>query len=396
MSGAPRVKSMHVTESKGESILGIAGNKATGPVSTHKSVSKTSKMINMPPEKRSVGGKDEGVATLSPPFRSTGVPSILRRQVSLNASCSSDASTDSFQSRASTGRIYRTSSYARGRRQLASKTKNVVIDSAPEFLSDDLQSKKRCAWVTSNSDQSYTNFHDEEWGIPVHDDKKLFELLVLSGALSELTWPAILNKRHLFREVFADFDPTIVEKLSEKKLVGPGSAASSLLSELKLRAIVENARQMLKVVVGIKMGWPLIIAITFIIDDMFWFCQCQVIDEFGSFDKYIWSFVNYKPIISRFRYPRQIPVKTPKADAISKDLIRRGFRCVGPTVIYSFMQVAGITNDHLCTCFRFQECMSIVEAEDVDQVKVKEEQKTNEGIESCICNGINDLNFAAE
>ncbi|KAL8265397.1 hypothetical protein R6Q59_023527 [Mikania micrantha] len=367
MSGAPRVKSMHVTESKGESILGIAGNKATGPVSTQKSVSKTSKMINMPPEKRSVGGKDEGVATLSPPFSSTGVPSILRRQVSLNASCSSDASTDSFQSRASTGRIYRTSSYARGRRQLASKTKNVVIDSAPEFLSDDLQSKKRCAWVTSSSDQSYTNFHDEEWGVPVHDDKKLFELLVLSGALSELTWPAILNKRHLFREVFADFDPTVVEKLSEKKLVGPGSAASSLLSELKLRAIVENARQMLK-----------------------------VIDEFGSFNKYIWSFVNYKPIISRFRYPRQIPVKTPKADAISKDLIRRGFRCVGPTVIYSFMQVAGITNDHLCTCFRFQECMSIVEAEDVDQVKVKEEQKTNEGIESCICNGINDLNFAAE
>ncbi|KAJ0599198.1 putative DNA-3-methyladenine glycosylase I [Helianthus annuus] len=365
MSGAPRVKSMHVTESKTRSILGLTGNKDLGPISTQKPVSKTSKKIDMSPEKGSIGGKNQGVAASSPPFRSAGVPSILRRQVSLNASCSSDASTDSFQSRASTGRIYRTSSNARGRRQLASKTKIVVVDSGSESSSpDDLQTKKRCAWVTSSSDQSYAVFHDEEWGVPVHDDKKLFELLVLSGALSELTWPAILNKRHLFREVFADFDPTVVEKFNEKKLVGPGSAASSLLSELKLRAIVENARQMSK-----------------------------VIDEFGSFHKYIWSFVNYKPIISRFRYPRQIPVKTPKADVISKDLIRRGFRCVGPTVIYSFMQVAGITNDHLCTCFRFQECTAIAESE---EVKVKEdEQKTDKGIESCICNGIEDLNFAS-
>ncbi|KAI3754489.1 hypothetical protein L1987_54273 [Smallanthus sonchifolius] len=368
MSGAPRVKSMHVNESKPRSILGLAGNKALGPISTQKPMSKTSQNIDMSPEKGSLGGKNQGVATSSPPFGSMRIPSILRRQVSLNASCSSDASTDSFQSRASTGRIYRTSGIARGRRQLASKTKIVVIDSASESSPDDVHSKKRCAWVTSSSDQSYAVFHDEEWGVPVHDDKKLFELLVLSGALSELTWPAILNKRHLFREVFADFDHTVVEKFNEKKLVGPGSAASSLLSELKLRAIVENARQMSK-----------------------------VIDEFGSFDKYIWSFVNYKPIISRFRYPRQIPVKTPKADVISKDLIRRGFRCVGPTVIYSFMQVAGITNDHLCTCFRFQECTSIAESEEVGSVKVKveDEQKTDEGMESCMCNGIEDLNFGS-
>lgn len=106
--------------------------------------------------------------------------------------------------------------------------------------------------------------------------------------------------------------------------------------------------------------------------------------------------MNYKPIISRFRYPRQIPVKTPKADVISKDLIRRGFRCVGPTVIYSFMQVAGITNDHLCSCFRFQECTSIAESEELGPVKVKEDElKTDEGIDSCICNGIDDLNFSS-
>uniref|UniRef100_UPI001CB928D0 probable GMP synthase [glutamine-hydrolyzing] n=1 Tax=Erigeron canadensis TaxID=72917 RepID=UPI001CB928D0 len=367
MSGAPGVKSMNVTESEARSILGLTGNKSLSPVSRRKPVSKASKKIEMSPEEGMIGGKDRGVAVSSPPFSSRGVPSILRRQVSLNASCSSDASTDSFQSRASTGRIYRTGSYTRGRRQLASKPKPVVIDSASEASPDDLHSKKRCSWVTSSSDQSYAIFHDEEWGVPVHDDKKLFELLVLSGALSELTWPAILNKRHLFREVFADFDPIVVGKFNEKKLVGPGNAASSLLSELKLRAIVENARQISK-----------------------------VIDEYGSFDKYIWSFVNHKPIVSRFRYPRQIPVKTPKADVISKDLIRRGFRCVGPTVIYSFMQVAGITNDHLCSCFRFQECMLIAELEEVGSAKVKEsEQKTDEGIESCICNAIEDLNFSS-
>lgn len=363
MSGAPKVRSINVSDSDSRSILGFTGTKSLtpNPTTTRKPVSKTSKKTEMSPEEGSIGARNQGVATSSPPFSSTGViPSILRRQVSLNASCSSDASTDSFQSRASTGRIYRTSSYnLRGRKQLGSKPK-VIVNSCSETSSpDDLQTKKRCSWVTSSSDQSYTNFHDEEWGVPVHDDKKLFELLVLSGALSELTWPAILNKRHLFREVFADFDPIVVGKLNEKKLVGPGNAASSLLSELKLRAILENARQISK-----------------------------VIDEFGSFDKYIWSFVNYKPIISRFRYPRQIPVKTPKADVISKDLIRRGFRCVGPTVIYSFMQVAGITNDHLCSCFRFHECLEEV----VGLVKVEEDdRKVEDGMESCIRNGIEDL-----
>ena len=118
-----------------------------------------------------------------------------------------------------------------------------------------------------------------------------------------------------------------------------------------------------------------------------------MIDEFGSFDKYIWSFVNYKPIISRFRYPRQIPVKTPKADVISKDLIRRGFRSVGPTVIYSFMQVAGITNDHLCSCFRFQECLEEV---GIGLIKVEEDdRKTEDGMESCVRNEIEDLSFSS-
>ncbi|ONM16172.1 DNA glycosylase superfamily protein [Zea mays] len=157
--------------------------------------------------------------------------------------------------------------------------------------------------------------------------RKLFELLVLSGALAELTWPAILNKRDIFREVFMDFDPVLVSKLSEKKIIAPGSPSCSLLSEQKLRGVIENARQILK-----------------------------IIEEFGSFDKYCWSFVNHKPILSRFRYSRQVPVKTSKADAISKDLVRRGFRSVGPTVVYTFMQVSGMTNDHLISCYRFAEC----------------------------------------
>uniref|UniRef100_A0ACD5UIQ7 Uncharacterized protein n=1 Tax=Avena sativa TaxID=4498 RepID=A0ACD5UIQ7_AVESA len=129
------------------------------------------------------------------------------------------------------------------------------------------------------------------------------------------------------REVFMDFDPASVSKINEKKFVAPGSIANSLLSEQKLRAVLENARQIVKIA-----------------------------DEFGSFDKYCWGFLNHKPIASKFRYPRQVPVKSPKADTISKDMVRRGFRGVGPTVIYSFMQAAGLTNDHLVSCFRFKEC----------------------------------------
>ncbi|GAV91914.1 LOW QUALITY PROTEIN: Adenine_glyco domain-containing protein, partial [Cephalotus follicularis] len=153
-------------------------------------------------------------------------------------------------------------------------------------------------------------------------------LLSLSGALVELTWPVILHKRCMFREVFSDFDPIVVLKLNDKKIASSGSLASFLLLELKLQGIIEIARQV-----------------------------CKVIDELGSFKKYIWSFVNHKPIVSQFRYPRRVPVKTPKTEFISKDLLRRGFS-VGPTVIYSFVQVAGLTNDHLTTCFRFQDCIS--------------------------------------
>lgn len=279
--------------------------------------------------------KPAAVPTLLP---SLSAPAGMRRQelllrsgLSLDASCSSDASTDSFCSRASTGRIGRPVFGAR-KKKTVSQTDHKVVSMLERVVgsaspSDVAGLKRRCAWVTANTDPCYAAFHDEEWGVQAHDDKKLFELLVLSGALAELTWPTILNKRPIFREVFMDFDPVLVSKLSEKKIIAPGSPSSSLLSEQKLRAVIENARQILKIV-----------------------------EEFGSFDKYCWSFVNHKPILSRFRYPRQVPVKTSKADAISKDLVRRGFRSVGPTVVYTFMQVSGMTNDHLISCYRFAEC----------------------------------------
>ncbi|KAL6903653.1 hypothetical protein ACP4OV_004466 [Aristida adscensionis] len=279
--------------------------------------------------------KPAAVPTLLP---SLSAPAGMRRQelllrsgLSLDASCSSDASTDSFCSRASTGRIGRPAFGAKKKKSVSQSDYKAVSmlerDGGSASPTDAAGLKRRCAWVTPNTDPCYAAFHDEEWGVPVHDDKKLFELLVLSGALAELTWPAILNKRSIFREVFMDFDPVLVSKLSEKKIIAPGSPSSSLLSEQKLRGVIENARQILKVV-----------------------------EEFGSFDKYCWSFVNHKPILSRFRYPRQVPVKTSKADAISKDLVRRGFRSVGPTVVYTFMQVSGMTNDHLISCYRFAEC----------------------------------------
>uniref|UniRef100_K4A7I1 DNA-3-methyladenine glycosylase I n=1 Tax=Setaria italica TaxID=4555 RepID=K4A7I1_SETIT len=187
--------------------------------------------------------------------------------------------------------------------------------------------RMRCSWITTNSDPLYVAFHDEEWAVPVHDDRTLFELLTLSQALAELTWPAILSKREEFREMFDGFNSASVSEFTEKKINLMRSNGSVLLSEQKIRAVVTNAKQMQKVV-----------------------------KEFGSFSNYCWSFVNHKPITNCFRYARQVPTKTPKAEAISRDLMRRGFQCVGPTTIYSFMQVTGIVNDHLSCCFRFKAC----------------------------------------
>ncbi|CAN1328395.1 Probable GMP synthase [glutamine-hydrolyzing] [Linum perenne] len=347
MSGAPRVRSMNMADSETRPILGPNGNNKAGGVGLSLSGRKpSSKPLAMSKVDRSPEEKKKQTISTSTMYNSSShhspkphtlsASSVLRRHeqllhsnLSMNASCSSDASTDSFHSRASTGRLVR--SYSAGsRRKAVSRTRSVASDSGLGSPTSPGGSpfKKTCAWVTPNTDPGYAAFHDEEWGVPVHDDKKLFELLVLSGALAELTWPAILSKRHIFRfsEVFADFDPIAVSKLNEKKLLATGS---------------------------------------------------KVIDEFGSFDKYMWSFVNNKPI------------------------------SVCPTVVYSFLQAAGITNDHLVSCFRFQDCIDMAEGKEVNgttSVKaategVEQQQQQQDSLkldESEISMAIDDLNLSSE
>ncbi|XP_065880445.1 uncharacterized protein [Euphorbia lathyris] len=255
---------------------------------------------------------------------------VVKNNLSVDSSCSSDSNSSSSSTSKSSAKV---ASPRRILKPNGLRTVKVVPDGGefPKISPKQDLPAKRCDWITPNSDPLYVSFHDEEWGIPVHDDRKLFELLVFSQALAEMSWPAILHTRDIFRKLFENFDPSSVAQFTEKKLLTLKVNGNLLLSEPKLRAIVENAKLVLKIQ-----------------------------QEFGSLSYYCWRFVNHKPQRSGYRYARQIPVKTPKAEVISKDLMQRGFRCVGPTVVYSFMQVAGIVNDHLVTCFRYHECNSDV------------------------------------
>ncbi|TKY64630.1 DNA-3-methyladenine glycosylase 1 [Spatholobus suberectus] len=375
MSGPPRVRSMNVAVGDPEArrVLVPAGNKVR-PIDGRKSVKKSPSETEKKPV---VHSAQQCVSAPPAIWRRQDHHQAVLKNLSMNASCSSDASsTDSSthsSGASSSGKVARRVSVPLRKKQGGPKTEKVISDnvagSDDADLSDSLEGKKRCAWVTPNTEPCYVAFHDEEWGVPVHDDRKLFELLSFSGALAELTWPTILSKRKLFREVFFDFDPSAVSRMNEKKIVAPGSPANTLLSELRLRSIIENARQM-----------------------------CKVIEEFGSFDTFIWNSVNHKPIVSQFRYPRQVPVKSPKAEVISKDLVRRGFRSVGPTIIYTFMQVAGLTNDHVISCFRFKECTSNAEAMDKESsLNSKVKEKSNEEpTEVGLLLAVNKLNFTSK
>ncbi|GAB4850543.1 hypothetical protein Ancab_029853 [Ancistrocladus abbreviatus] len=389
MSGGPKVRTMNVADSEQRPVLVPAGNKAR-TADVRKQAVKPQRKVEKSPDGEGKDKKAPLSPPVSPPLRHLSLPSILRQQhghqllrsnLSMNASCSSDASSDSSHSRASTGRIARKGAIRKKQQggvkvekldnkvvENVEKMEKVAGDDGPLLGLDGMVVRKRCGWVTPGTDALYAAFHDEEWGVPVHDDKKLFELLTLSGALAELTWPTILSKRIIFREVFLDFDPIAVSQLNEKKIAAPGSSGSALLSELKLRAIIENARQF-----------------------------CKVIDEFGSFAKYIWAFVSQKPIVSRFRYPRQVPVKTPKADYISKDLVRRGFRSVSPTVVYSFMQAAGLTNDHLIGCFRFQECVAAADVADKeDGLEAKVEDKREYSVKLELSRALDEMSICSD
>jgi DNA-3-methyladenine glycosylase I len=187
-----------------------------------------------------------------------------------------------------------------------------------------MKEKVRCSWCLKT--ENYIQYHDEEWGKPVQDDQKHFEFLILEGAQAGLSWLTILNKRDGYRKAFADFDPAKIARFTEAKcekiLLDPGIVRN----RLKVYGAVNNAKRFL-----------------------------DVQKEFGSFNKYIWSFVGGKPIINRWKSLGQIAPTTKESDALSKDLIKRGFKFVGSTVMYSHMQACGLVNDHLTSCFRYKE-----------------------------------------
>ncbi|KAK1425551.1 hypothetical protein QVD17_20905 [Tagetes erecta] len=199
----------------------------------------------------------------------------------------------------------------------------------PSICEDGL---RRCNWITKNSDKLYVQFHDECWGVPVYDDNQLFELLSLCGMLMDYNWTEILKRKNLFREAFAGFEPNIVAKMGENEIMEIASNKDIMLAESRVRSIVENAK-----------------------------CILKIAKAHGSFSGYMWGSVNYKPTINRCRHSRNVPLRTPKAEAISKDLLKHGFRLVGPVIVYSFMQAAGMSIDHLVDCFRFSECVNLAE-----------------------------------
>lgn len=176
------------------------------------------------------------------------------------------------------------------------------------------------------TDPLMITYHDEEWGVPLHDDQRLFEFLVLDAAQAGLSWSTILHKRPGYRAAFDNFDAKKVAAYDERKIQRLLQDPSIVRNKLKIASAVTNARAFL-----------------------------AVQKEFGSFDAYIWRFVGGNTIQNRRQTMSQIPAKTPEAEAMSKDLIRRGFRFVGPTICYAFMQAAGLVNDHLMSCFRYRE-----------------------------------------
>ena len=183
---------------------------------------------------------------------------------------------------------------------------------------------KRCDWAKTSLSIAY---HDKEWGVPLHNDTRLFEFLILEGAQAGLSWETILNKRENYRKAFSNFDPVKVAKFNEKKIATLMKNAGIIRNQLKINSAISNAKAYL-----------------------------QVQREFGSFDKYVWSFVNGKPITRKRGQP--VLARTEISDALSKDLVKRGFRFVGSTIMYAFMQAVGMVNDHNLDCFRYKEIVN--------------------------------------
>jgi DNA-3-methyladenine glycosylase I len=184
---------------------------------------------------------------------------------------------------------------------------------------------KRCGWI--GKEELMKKYHDEEWGVPIHDDKKLFEFLILETAQAGLSWSTILKRREGYRNAFCDFDYFKVAKFEEDDVERLMKDKQIIRNRLKISSTVTNAQKFI-----------------------------EIQKEFGSFDKYIWSFVNYKQINNKFTKLSDLPANTVISEKISKDLKKRGFKFVGSTICYAFMQATGMVNDHIIDCFRYKEC----------------------------------------
>lgn len=184
--------------------------------------------------------------------------------------------------------------------------------------------KKRCSWVGENP--LNIEYHDKEWGVPIHDDRLLFEFLILEGHQAGLSWLTILKKRENYRKAFDQFNPAKVARYDQAKIDKLLRNDGIIRNRLKIHAAVQNAKAFL-----------------------------EIKKEFGSFDKYIWSFVDGKPIVNQWKSLKEIPAKTPLSDKISKDLLKRGFKFVGSTICYAFIQAVGMVNDHTVNCFRYEQ-----------------------------------------
>jgi DNA-3-methyladenine glycosylase I len=183
---------------------------------------------------------------------------------------------------------------------------------------------KRCLWA--GNDPQMRDYHDKEWGTPIHDDRLLFEFLILEGAQAGLSWSTILQKRDNFRIAFDNFDWNKIAKYSDSKIEDLMNNEGIIRNKLKINAVIANAKAFLK-----------------------------IHKEFGSFDKYIWKFVNYETIDNKFKELSELPSKTEQSEQMSKDLKKRGFKFVGPTICYAFMQAVGMVNDHVQSCYRYEE-----------------------------------------
>ena len=192
--------------------------------------------------------------------------------------------------------------------------------------------EKRCEWP--GNDPLMQKYHDEEWGVPLHDDRKLFEFLVLEGFQAGLSWRTILHKREAFREVFCQFDPEKVAGFGQADVERLMQDARIIRNRLQIEACINNAR-----------------------------CFLHVREEYGSFDRYIWQFTNFRPLVNHFTGLEMIPAKTELSDLISADLKKRGFKFVGSTVVYAHMQATGMVNDHLIPCFRHHEICKMAHPE---------------------------------